>query len=123
MAPCMVISFVQGEDRLQYDRGYLRNISTGGVGLLVSHPLGRGEPVELAISKSADEEPSLFVGGLVAFCRHVRDGIYDAGVQIAVQSKEPIFKPDVSQPQQSLDWVTEALKCDDREPDDLKETA
>lgn len=123
MAPCMVISFVQGEERLQYNRGYLRNISTGGVGLLVSHPLGRGEPVELAISKSADEEPTLFVGGLVAFCRHVRDGIYDAGVQITVQSKEPIFKPNVSQAEQSLDWVTEALKCNDREPDDLKETA
>ncbi len=123
MAPCMVISFVKGEDRLQFDRGYLRNISTGGVGVLVNQPLARGEPVELAISKSAEEEPTLFVGGLVAFCRHIRDGFYDVGVQIAVQTKEPIFKPDVSQAEQSLDWVTEALKRDDTEPDDLKETA
>ena len=123
MAPCMVISFIQGRQRLQYGRGYLRNISTGGVGLLVDQPLGRGEPVELAISKSADEEPTLFVGGLVAFCRHVRDGIYDIGVQIVLQTKEPIFKPDVSPSQQGLDWVTEALSPDDNELDDFKETA
>lgn len=123
MAPCTVISFVQGENRLQYNRGYLRNISTGGVGVLVDRPLDRGEPVELAIGKSANEEPSLFVGGLVAFCRHVRDGIYDIGLQIVVQTKEPIFNPDVARPEQGLDWVTPALKGDDTESDDLKETA
>ena len=122
LAPCRVISFVAEENRLRHDHGYLRNISTGGIGVLVSQPLDRGEPVEVAISKSAGDAPSLFVGGLVAFCRHVKQGIYDVGIQIVVQSKEPIFRSNVPPAELGLDWVTKAMIETD-EPDDIKESA
>ncbi|MCZ6682092.1 MAG: hypothetical protein O7B26_02840, partial [Planctomycetota bacterium] len=87
-----------------------------------SQPLNRGEPVEVAISKSADDAPSLFVGGLVAFCRHVKQGIYDLGIQIVVQSKDPIFRSNVRPAELGLDWVTKAL-VDTDEPNDIKESA
>ncbi|MEE9129182.1 MAG: HDOD domain-containing protein [Phycisphaerales bacterium] len=122
LAPCMIISFVAGENRLRHDHGYLRNISTGGIGVLVSQPLDRGEPIEVAISKSAGDTPSLFVGGLVAFCRHIKQGIYDVGIQTVVQSKDPIFRANVPPAELGLDWVTKAM-VDTDEPDDLKESA
>jgi diguanylate cyclase (GGDEF)-like protein len=122
LAPCMIISFVADENRLQHDQGYLRNISTGGIGVLASRPLDRGQPVEVAISKSAGDAPSLFVGGLVAFCRHVKQGVYDVGIQIAVQSKNPIFRSNVPASELGLDWVTKAI-VDTDEPDDIKESA
>ena len=122
LVPCMIISFVAGENRLRHDQGYLRNISTGGVGVLASQPLDRGEPVEVAISKSSGDAPSLFVGGLVAFCRHVKQGVYDLGIQTVVQSKNPIFRSNVPPADLGLDWVTKAL-VDTDEPDDVKESA
>ena len=122
LAPCMIISFVAQENRLRHDQGYLRNISTGGIGVLASQPLDRGQPVEVAISKSAGDAPSLFVGGLVAFCRHVKQGVYDVGIQIVVQSKDPIFRSNVPPADLGLDWVTKAI-VDTDEPDDIKESA
>lgn len=122
LVPCMINSFVAGENRLRHDRGYLRNISTGGIGVLASQPLDRGEPVEVAISKSASDAPSLFVGGLVAFCGHVKPGVYDIGIQTVVQSKDPIFRSKVPPAEQGLDWVAEAM-VDTDEPDDIKQSA
>ena len=92
------------------------------IGVLASQPLNRGQPVEVAISKSAGDAPSPFVGGLVAFCRHVKQGVYDVGIQIVVQSKDPIFRSNVPPADLGLDWVTKAI-VDTDEPDDIKESA
>ncbi len=58
----------------------------------------------------------------VAFCRHIKQGIYDVGIPIVVQSKDPIFRSNVPPADFGLDWVAEAM-VDTDEPDDIKESA
>lgn len=110
LASCVVHSFVSGVPTLRSYPGYLRNISTGGAGVLTTRPMIRGEPVEVAIEERADDEALMYVGGLVAFCRHVRDGIYEVGIQLVAQGNEPIFPRDAAESGAQLDWVMEALR-------------
>jgi diguanylate cyclase (GGDEF)-like protein len=109
VAPCTVRCFAAGSRALRSCMGCVRNISTGGAGLLTTQPLLRGEPVEIVVDAESPQGDELHIGGLVAFCRHVTGGAYEVGVQVIVQSREPIFTPDGSGAER-LDWVVEALR-------------
>jgi hypothetical protein len=71
----------------------------------------RGEPVEVVIEQDGKSGVSLYLAGLVAFCRHVQDGIYDVGVQLVVQGREPILSREGGSADDHLDWVLEALRA------------
>ncbi len=109
LAPCVLRCFASGAPPLRTTPGYLRNISTGGVGVLTTRPMVRGEPVEVEI-EPGEGSTQLYIGGLVAFCRHVRDGIYEVGVQLVAQAREPIFSRNAMSRQDHLDWVAEVLR-------------
>ncbi len=113
LAPCVLRSFATNDaPPMRTSPGYIRNISTGGVGMLTTRQMVRGEPLEVEIETSEGEGAVLYIGGLVAFCRHVRDGIYEVGVQLVAQSREPIFSRDAMSRQDHLDWVAEALRSE-----------
>jgi len=111
LTSCVVNCFVSGAPSVRSYRGYVRNISTGGAGLLTSRPMIRGEPVEVVIEQEGGSGVSFYLGGLVAFCRHVQDGIYDVGVQLVVQGREPILSREGGSADDHLDWVLEALRA------------
>ncbi len=110
LAPCTVNCFVSATGRLGSRPGHVRNISTGGVGLVTTHPFVRGEPVEVVVEPESAEQPRVYLGGLVAFCRHVSDGVYEVGVQLVAQSREAIFGHDGEAAAARLDWVSTALR-------------
>jgi diguanylate cyclase (GGDEF)-like protein len=56
----------------------LRNISTGGAAVLTGRPMNRGEGTSLEL-ETADSK--LRMRGLIAFCRHVEQDVYEVGVQ------------------------------------------
>ncbi len=109
LAPCSVLCFGGGTSELREHPGYVRNISTGGVGLITTRPMIRGEPIEIVVEPHSRGGLQLHVGGLIAYCRHVDGGVYDVGVQLVVQGRDPIFRgPDGVT--RELDWVMDALK-------------
>ncbi|MHC5007408.1 MAG: HDOD domain-containing protein [Planctomycetota bacterium] len=108
---CVVNCFVSGAPTVRSYPGHVRNISTGGAGLLTTRPMIRGEPVEVVIEQDGKSGVSLYLAGLVAFCRHVQDGIYDVGVQLVVQGREPILSREGGSADDHLDWVLEALRA------------
>ena len=110
LAPCAVNCFVSGATTIHNYPGYVRNISTAGVGVLTTRPMIRGEPVEVVVELNGSDPSTMYMGGLVAFCRHVRDGIYEVGVQLVARGSKPVLAHDAESPGDQLDWVCEALE-------------
>lgn len=123
LTPCVVNCFIGGSPTLQGSAAYVRNISTGGLGVLAVRPMIRGEPVEVALQQEDEHSNMLYVAGLVAFCRHVEGRIYEVGVQLLAQAKDPIFSRDPSSAAQRFDWVVAALRTAHDQGEPLKEGA
>ena len=123
LASCVVYCFISGVPVVRTYPGYLHDISTGGAGVLTTRPMIRGEPVEVAIEPGGKDEPLLFVGGLVAFCRHLRDGIYEVGIQLVAQGKGPIFARNAAGLDEQPDWVIEALVASHGSAEPFRESA
>ncbi len=87
---------------------YVRNISTGGIGVLTARSLLRGQPVEVVVLMNG--EPRLFVAGVVAFCRHIEGVIHEVGLQLFTHAKHPILSSDPISAIRNLDWVASALR-------------
>ncbi len=107
LAPCRLTALTAATLELESEDAYVRNISTGGVGILTTRSMRRGQPAEIAIL--VDDEPRLFVAGVVAFCRHVEGAIHEIGLQLFTHSKEPILSRDPISAIRNLDWVAVAL--------------
>jgi diguanylate cyclase (GGDEF)-like protein len=96
LAPCVVNCFISGAPAVRSFPGHMRNLTAGGAGLLTTRPMIRGEPVEVVIEQKDHPGAS---------------GIYEVGVQLVAQSREPILSGDAGSPDQHLDWVLEALRA------------
>jgi hypothetical protein len=108
---CGVNCFVSGAPTVRRYPGCVRNLSSGGVGLLTTRLMIRGEPVEVVIEQEGEPGASVYLAGLVAFCRHVEGGIYEVGIQLVARAGEPILSHDAGSPDDRPDWVQEALRA------------
>jgi len=66
-----------------------RNISCGGLGLLIKRVILRGQPVEILIQPP--ETPPIHFGGTVAICRYAGRGFHELGVRLHTSSTGPLF--------------------------------
>ncbi|MCZ6836119.1 MAG: PilZ domain-containing protein, partial [Planctomycetota bacterium] len=87
--------------------GCIRNISAGGLGLVVGRAMIRGELVEVCISQT--DEP-LYAAGLVAFCRHIEGDMHEIGVQLISNDSKPIISENPLQAINRLNWVARAVQ-------------
>lgn len=108
LTPCTLASFTGMDFRLSTEDAFVRNISTGGVGILTASEKRRGEPIEVAIHSF--KEGALYVAGVVAYCRHVEGSIHEVGVQLFAHGRVPVLSSDPISAIQNLDWVASALK-------------
>jgi hypothetical protein len=92
--PCTLRYYGVIDGSVQAEHAVARNMSSGGIGILVGRALVRGEPVEVVIE---GEDSKIFLPGLVAFCRHIEGSIYDVGVQVVKHSTIPSLPQDESQ--------------------------
>lgn len=106
LTKCLLCGFVGKEMKIFQESAYLRNISTGGIGLLANRPLTRGDPVEITIPQGNGQ---LYVTGLVCFCRHIEGRIHDVGVQFTTHSRQPIFSHDPIGAVNHQGWLADAL--------------
>jgi two-component system, cell cycle response regulator len=108
VAPCTLYFFTESGPELKAETAVTRNLSTGGVGLLVARPMIRGEPVEVMLNCGASR---LFVAGLVSFCRHVDGTIHEIGVQFVSHSVMPIVSSEAVEPIKQHDWLQRAFSA------------
>ncbi|MCZ6684108.1 MAG: diguanylate cyclase, partial [Planctomycetota bacterium] len=107
IAPCKLATFTGANFGLSNEVGCVRDISSGGIGILTSTDKRRGEPIEVAIHTT--EKPSLYVAGIVAWCRHIEGCVHEVGIQLFTHAREPILSADPISAIRNLDWVASAL--------------
>ena len=83
----------------------------------------RGEPAEVVIQQDDEDKPPLYVGGIVAFCRHIEGGVYEVGIQLLAQGKSPILPRQPAPTGGDLHWAVKAFRDAHNRGDDLKESA
>ena len=104
--PCRLNYFTESGNEVRGEEAVTRNISTGGVGVLVPRPMVRAEAVEVVMQK---KDSHLFLAGLVTFCRHIEGGIHEIGVQFVVHSVAPIISGSGAESALKIDWVADAV--------------
>jgi len=101
------LSFIVGSSlEVRSQEAFVRNISPGGIALLVSRPLIRGDLVEVTIRQG---DVARHLAGMVAFCRHVEGSIHELGVQVVDHAKQPIFLHDPAAAIRDLEWMAQAV--------------
>lgn len=106
LVQCAICGFIGSELRIFHETALVRNISTGGLGLLSNRHMMRGDPLEITIPNGP---APLYVTGLVCFCRHIETNIYDVGVQFTTHSQQPIFSHDPVGAANRQTWLADAL--------------
>jgi len=107
VAPCVLHYFAVPGPDLRAEPAVTRNLSSGGISLLVCRPMVRGEPVEIMLDK---ETSKLFLSGLVTYCRHIEGKIHEIGVQFVAHSVTPLIAEGATTAKRH-DWITEALNA------------
>ena len=108
LTPCVLSYLISPRLELRSEDAFVRNISGGGIGLLVARALVRGDLVEVSIRQG---DKPLYAAGVVAFCRHIDGAIYEVGVQLADQAKQPIFARNPAAAIEELDWFAQAVRA------------
>jgi hypothetical protein len=84
--------------------GRTRNLSRGGLGILVSHVCDMGDPVEVQLQ--LPDCPTIYLAGLVQFIRHAGRGYYELGIALRSTSQQPVFSHDPETALQSVQWLS-----------------
>lgn len=87
-APCKLSYFVGPARVLQTEDAYLRNVSSGGAGVLIARPMARGDLVEISLELN---DGPLFLAGHIAFCRPAEGAVHDIGIQVFHRATTPIL--------------------------------
>ncbi|UCD75099.1 MAG: HDOD domain-containing protein [Phycisphaerales bacterium] len=106
LSPCVLCCFADPTLRLHSENAYARNISPGGLAVVVARRLARGDLVEITIEYGRKR---LYLAGCVAYCRRLDSGVHDVGIQLAQQSHQPVFSDDPVHAAHNIDWIAQAL--------------
>jgi len=72
--------------------GRMRNLSQGGVSLLVRRSFVPGEAIEVEVDPPIKDK--VFLAGLIRFCRYVGNGYYEVGIEFKAVSARTLFTND-----------------------------
>lgn len=107
MAPCRLAYLKDASLTVVVRDAFVRNISAGGLSLLTVGRMIRGDLIEASVTQNEGER---FYAGLISFCRHITDDIYEIGVQIIDQDDQPIFSQDPLKAIKGLNWINEVIQ-------------
>ena len=107
-ARCQIAAFVGAAMEIRSEDAYIRNLSTAGVGILTARALRRGEPIEVAIA--TEDRPTVFLAGVVVFCRYIESGVHHVGVRLTARGQAPVFSDDPIGAIHAHDWLAKALQ-------------
>jgi hypothetical protein len=104
--PCTLRYIFPPSREVHSEPAFVRTISTGGIGLLTSRSMARGDLVEVEFERDGDH---VFIAGLVAFSRHVEDAIHEVGVQLFQRSERPILSSGPNSAFLEAEWAARAI--------------
>ncbi len=70
----------------------MRNLSQGGVSVLVRRSFVPGEALEVEVTPPINNKT--FLAGLIRFCRYVGNGYYEVGIEFKAVSSRTLFTSD-----------------------------
>lgn len=88
------------------DHGVVRNVSSGGLGLIMPRPRVRGDLLEIMVDRRNER---MYLAGQVAYCHRITGVIHDVGLQLVQHAQEPIFSDDPREAVERFEWVRDAL--------------
>ena len=103
---CTVRFILTGTTRVQATEGRTRNLSQGGLGLLMRRMCQRGEPIEVELTFPG-KSPTC-VGGVVAFCRYAGRGFHEVGLCLKLAQPRPILSRNLHEALATFRWLREA---------------
>ncbi len=106
-ADCMV-RFLSPTGDVHTLVGRTRNLSRGGIGLLVRHVFQTGDAVEVELQ--LPNQPMMFMAGVIQFIRYAGRGYHELGIGLKTAGKEPVFSQNPSAALQKLDWLRRPLR-------------
>jgi hypothetical protein len=83
--------------------GRTRNLSRGGLGVLVNRAFTLGEPLEVELQ--LPNQPIMFVAGLIQFVRYAGRGYHELGVALKCAGPKPVFSRDPATAMATLAWL------------------
>jgi len=104
---CLVRFFASAAMEIGALPGRTRNLSRGGLGLLVQRPFAAGEIIEVELGK-CPAHGRAFLAGEVRFCRYTGRGYYEVGVALKTASDQAIFSRNPALAATAFDWVCNA---------------
>jgi len=107
VSQCELCYFASVDSELQTVQAVTKNISSGGIGLLVTRPMVRGEPVEVVLNKDTSR---LYLAGLIAYCSRIDGPIHEIGIQFVSQSVQSVILTDPIDETKKPEWVVQALE-------------
>lgn len=102
-ADCVVRFFSGSFTEVMSVPGRTRNLSRGGLGLLVKHVFSISDPVEVQLQLPG--QPMMYMAGLVQFVRYAGRGYHELGVALRSAGPKPVFSGNPSAAIQSLEWL------------------
>jgi hypothetical protein len=102
-ASCMVRFPSPGFTQILSVRGRTRNLSRGGLGIVVKRLFNVGDPVEVEVQLPS--QPVMYMAGLVQFVRYAGRGYHELGITLRAASQQPVFSGGFENAWQSLDWL------------------
>jgi len=104
---CLVRFFASAAMEIGALPGRTRNLSRGGLGLLIQRPFAPGEVIEVELGR-CPARGRAFLAGEVRFCRYTGRGYYEVGVTLKAASDEAIFSRNPALAMTAFDWVRNA---------------
>ncbi|MBI5765042.1 MAG: GGDEF domain-containing protein [Planctomycetes bacterium] len=104
---CKVATFTENF-QTRSETGCVRNLSAGGMSLLMSRAVAEGQPVEAAIH--LPDKSVVYMAGVVSHNRMVRANVHEVGIKVSTTSRQPIFSANPASALVNLPWLAEALR-------------
>lgn len=100
---CVARFLVAGSDQMLVLPGWTRNLSRGGLGLLVKGLCVTGDPVEVELQLPG--MPKTYMAGLVQVVRFAGHGYHETGVSLRAVGQVPVFSSEPEAALASLSWL------------------
>ncbi|MBI4578652.1 MAG: PilZ domain-containing protein [Planctomycetes bacterium] len=89
--------------------GRTRNLSRGGLGILVKHVFRSGEAIEVELQ--LPNQPIMFMAGVVQFARYAGRGYHEVGIALKCAGRQPVFSSDPALALRNLDWLRSSIQA------------
>ena len=102
-ADCTIRFIGQDQREIVCLPGRTRNLSRGGLAILVNHVFTVGDPIEVELQLPS--QPVMFIAGLIHFVRYAGRDYHELGIAIRCASPKPVFSSDPAAAMSTLDWM------------------